>query len=92
MSGREGKREAGKNREASRHGVEEEKGKKEKTKKRQMERPELVAATDPRPNNARNSKPRAQGHSILAAAWTRGQQDGAAPSGGRRPRRHAGAL
>lgn len=42
-SGKEGKGEAGKNREASRRGGEEEK---RENKTRQIERPELVAATD----------------------------------------------
>lgn len=59
-SGREGKREARKNREASRH--ERGREKRERKKNTQMERPELVAATDPpTPTKLETQKPRAQG-------------------------------
>lgn len=56
-SGRKGKREARKNREASRHGGKEEK----REKKTQMERPELVAATRCPPNKDRNSEAKGPG-------------------------------
>lgn len=69
-----------------------EKKKTKNKKNRQMERPELVAATKPPPTKPETPKPRAQGRSVVAAAWTRGQRVGAAPSVGRRLRMHARAL
>lgn len=68
----EGKREAGKNREASRHGREEEK---RENKNRQIERPELVAATDSPQTKLKTRKPRAQGRAFqLQQLWYAGRK------------------
>lgn len=61
--GKEGGREEQGSQQAWRRGREEKKQKTKQNKDRQMERPKLVAATDPSPNKARNSKawgPRAE--------------------------------
>lgn len=67
---------------------------KKKTKNKKTDGETRVSSShrSPPPTKPETPKPRAQGHSLLAAAWTRGQQDGAAPSVGRRPRQHARAL
>lgn len=75
--GKEGGREEQGSQQAWRRGREE-----REQKNRQMERPELVAATDP-PDKARNSEAKGPGaECVPAAAWTRGRKDGAALSAG----------